>query len=29
VMIYDPVLEQEIRAARDGSDAGRRDEVWE
>jgi Uma2 family endonuclease len=29
VMIYDPVLEQEIRAARDGTDAGRRDEVWE
>ena len=29
VMIYDPELEQEIRLSRDGSDANRRDEVWE
>lgn len=29
VMIYDPVLEQEIRDARDNCDASRRDEVWE
>lgn len=29
VMIYDPVLEQEIRTARDKCDAGRRDEVWD
>jgi Uma2 family endonuclease len=29
VMIYDPILEREIRAARESSDAGRRDEVWE
>ncbi len=29
VMIYDPVLEQEIRTARDGSEVQRRDEVWD
>lgn len=29
VMIYDPEMEREIRLARDGSDASRRDEVWE
>ncbi len=29
VMIYDPLLEQRIRAERDNSDVHRRDEVWE
>lgn len=29
VMIYDPVLEQEIRTAHDGSEVQRRDEVWD